>query len=76
MTLIVRYCLGRLIFSIDLHVDYNEWLKRLDAQLNNENQNTTKVPKVIKLTNKKKINKTLGTSVINSPISPLLPGSL
>ena len=35
-------------------VDKNLWLKRLNAQLNKPtNQNSVKVPKVIKLTNKK-----------------------
>ena len=44
------------------------WLKRLDTQLNKPtNQNLLKVPKVVRSTNKK----TLGTSVINSLLSPL-----
>ena len=42
-------------------LDYNKWLKkRLDIQLNEQtNQNSIKVPKVVK---------TLGTSEINSPM--------
>ena len=37
-------------------VDYNQWLKRLDIQLNEPiNRNLIKVPKVIKPTNKKTI---------------------
>ena len=36
-------------------IDYNKWLKRLnDTQLNEQtNKNSSKVPKVVKLTNKK-----------------------
>ena len=35
-------------------VDYNQWLKRLDAQLNKTpNQNSITVPMVVKPTNKK-----------------------
>ncbi len=47
-------------------VDLNQWLERLNTQLNKPtNQNLVKVPKVVELTNKKMIlNKTLGTSVI------------
>ena len=49
-------------------VDHNKWLKRLDTELYvPTNQKTTKVPKVFESTNKKTL---LGTSVINSPISP------
>ena len=37
-------------------VEFNMWLKCLDTQLNiPTNQNSTKVPKVIKSTNKKKV---------------------
>ena len=60
------------MYPITSSVDYSLWLKRLDTQLNEAtNQNSRKVPKVIKLTNKKMLLKTLGTSVINSPMSPL-----
>ena len=35
-------------------VDYNQWLKRWDTQLNEPNiQNLTQVPKVVKPSNKK-----------------------
>ena len=52
-------------------VDYNLWIKRLDTQLNEQtNQNSTKVHMIVKPTNKKSYFKTLGTSVINSPMSP------
>ena len=45
----------------------NQWLKRLDSQLHElTNKNSIEVPKVVKPTNKK----TLGTSVINSLMSP------
>ena len=47
-------------------VDYNLLLKRLTNQ-----SKLTKVLKVVKPTNKKTLLKTLGTSVINSPLSPL-----
>ena len=48
-------------------------MKSLDTQVNKPtNQNTLKVPKVVEPTNKKLYYKTLGTSVVNSPI-PLSP---
>ena len=54
-------------------VDYNERLKSLNSQLNKPtNQNLVRVPKVVKQTNKKTLLKILGTSVINSPLSPPL----
>ena len=54
-------------------VDYNLWLKHLDTQHNEpSNQNVINVPKVIK---PNIILKLWGkTSVINSPMSPPLPG--
>ena len=43
-----------MIHKITTSVDYNKWLKRLDTQLNQPtNQNSIKVPKVVKQTNKK-----------------------
>ena len=61
-----------IIHKIASSVDYNYWLKRLDTQLNEStNQNSLKVPKVEKPTNKKTLLKTLGTSVINSTYVPL-----
>ena len=46
------------------------WLKRLDTQLNEStNQNSLNVSKVVKPLNKKTQLKTLGTSVINNPLS-------
>ena len=40
--------------KITLSVDYNYWLKRLNTQLNElTKQNSVKVPKVVKPTNKK-----------------------
>ena len=46
------------------------WLKRLDTQLiKSTKQNLSKVPKVVEPTNNKDL-KTLGTSVINSQMSP------
>ena len=60
------------MYPITSSVDYNSRLKRLDTQLNEAaNQNSRKVPKVIKLTNKNMLLKSLWTSVINSPMSPL-----
>ena len=57
-----------LIHKITHSVDYDWWLKRLDTQLDKPtNQNPLKALKVVKPTNEK----TLGTSVINSPLSPL-----
>ena len=45
-------------------VDYNQGLKRLEPKPTN--QNPLKVPKRIR----KRYNKTFGTSVINSPLTP------
>ena len=51
--------------------DYNQWLKRLDTQLNEPKKtNSIIVPKVVKPTNNIRYYNTLGTSVINSPMSP------
>ena len=45
--------------------------ENLDTQLNEPtNQNTLKVPKVVKPTNKKMLLYDMGSSVINSPMSP------
>ena len=50
-------------------VDINQWLKRSNTQLNKPtNQNSVKVPKVVRPTNKKRYCKTLGTIVINSSL--------
>ena len=38
--------------------------------MNQQIQNLTKVPKVVKPTNKKTLSKNFGTSEINSPMSP------
>ncbi len=52
-------------------LDYNQWLKSLDTHLNEPtNQNSTKAPKVVKPSNKKRYYKTLGTSSKDSPMSP------
>ena len=60
-----------MIHKILSPVDYNYWLERLETQLNEStNQNSLKVPRVVKPTNKKTLLKKLGTSVINSPLSP------
>ena len=57
------------VTKINLSVDYNRWLKRLDAQLNEPtNQNLIKVSKVVKAKEKKRFYKTLRTRVINSPM--------
>ena len=66
-----------MIHKIPSSVDYNYSLKRLDTQLNEStNQNSLKVPKVVKQTNKKTFLKILRTSVINSPLSPSFLGYL
>ena len=60
-----------MMIYINLHsVDYNQWLKRLDNQPNKPtNLNSIKIAKVVKPMNNKTLFKTLGTSVINSPMS-------
>ena len=55
-----------MINKITTSVDYNEWLERLDTQLNDPaNQNSIKGPKVVKPIIRELYYKTLGTSVIN-----------
>ena len=58
--------------KITTSVDHNKWLKRLNTQLYEPtNQNSKKVPKVVSQQIRKRYYKSLGTSVINSPLSPL-----
>ena len=53
-----------MIHKITPSVDYNQFLKLLDTQLNEPtNQNSMKVLKYVKPTNKKTLLKTLGTGV-------------
>ena len=60
-----------MIHKIPFYVDYNFWLKCLDTQLiESTNKKLLKVPKVVKPTNRKTLLVTVGTSVINSPLSP------
>ena len=60
-----------IIHKITPIVYYIWWLKRKHTQLNEPtNQNSIKVPKVVKPSNKKRLNKTFWTSVINRPLSP------
>ena len=50
-----------MIHKIIPYLDYNQWLKRLETQLNEPtNQNSFKVPKVVKYLNKKTILKDFG----------------
>ena len=63
-----------MIHEIPSTLGYNYWLKRLDSdtRLNEStNQNSLKVLKVVKPTNKKTLLRTFGTSVINSRLSSL-----
>ncbi len=40
-----------IIHKTTIYIDYNEWLKRLDTQFNEQtNQNSVKVPIVVKKT--------------------------
>ena len=48
----------------------NSLFCRLQVLVETFGQASLKVPKVVKPTNKKTLLKTLGTSVINSPLSP------
>ena len=60
-----------MIHKIPSSVDYNYLLKRSDTQHNESiNQNSLKVPKVGKATNKKTLSKIFRTIVINSPLPP------
>ena len=65
-----------IIHKFTAFVDYNQWLKRLDTQINKAKKNSIKVTKVVMTLNKKRYNKTLGTSVVNSPMSPPFHRSL
>ena len=59
------------IHKITPSVDYNKWLKRLYILLNEPtNQNSIKVAKVVESMIRKRHCKTLGTSILNSPITP------
>ena len=60
-----------IINKITLSVDYNYGLKRLNTKLNeSSNQNSLKSPKLFNKQIRKRYYKTLGTSVIKSPMSP------
>ena len=59
-----------IINKITPSLDYNYWLNRLETYLNEStNQNSIKVPKVVKPTNKNKSHKTLGTSILTAQSS-------
>ena len=59
-----------MIHKIYPYVDYNWWLKRMGTQRNEPtNQNSIKIPIVVKPMNRKRYYKTLGNSVIMSPPS-------
>ena len=60
--------------KITPYVDLNEMFGHSTNELNN--QNSIKVPKVIEPTYKKWSFKTLGTSVINSPMSTPSPDTI
>ena len=63
-----------MIYKITTSVDYNYWLKHLEILLNEPtNQNSVKVPKVVKPTNNKTIIK-LENWCNKQPIIPFLPG--
>ena len=49
-----KFCTSQMIIhKISPSVDYNQWLKRFDTQLNDPtNKNLNQVPKVVKPTNK------------------------
>ena len=52
-------------------VENNYWLKRLDTQLNEQTFQIQEGPKrLLRKRIRKRYYKTLGTSVINSPMSP------
>ncbi len=60
-----------MINKISPSVDYNHWLKRFNTQLSKQtNKNSINSPKLLSQQIRKKYYKTLGTSVINSPMSP------
>ncbi len=61
----LRY-IANMIHIINASVDCNQWIKRLDNQVNDRtNQNFIKVPKVVKPTNKKTLLYNLGDYWIN-----------
>ena len=63
------------IHKITLSVDYSKWMKRFDTQLNEStNQNSRKVRKVVKPTNKKTLLQNLGDKCNKQLNVPSLPG--
>ena len=63
-----------MIYKINPSVNYNQWLKRFDNQLKEPtNQSLIKVPKSLIQRIRKRYYKTLGTTVINSPMSTSYP---
>ena len=64
-----------MIHKIAPSVDYNQLLKRLDTQLNEPaNQNSLKVPKVVKPMNKKTFLQDFGNKCNKQPNIPSLAG--
>ena len=64
---LINWCTSLMIIHNSISfVDYNEWLKRLEPI----NQNSIKVPKLLRQPIRYLYYKTLGTSVKNSPMSP------
>ena len=58
-----------MIHKITISVDYNQWLKRLDTQNNEQTNQNPKSPKLLGQRIRKRYYKTLGNSAKNSPMS-------
>ena len=72
---LINWCTSpMMIHKITASVNWNYWLKCLNTQLDElTNQNLLKSPKLLSQQIRKRCFKTLGTSVLNSTMSPLLP---
>ena len=61
-----------MLHNITLSIDYKQWFKRFDTKLNEPtNQDSVKLQKLLSQRIRKRVYKTLGTSLINSLLSPL-----
>ena len=61
-----------MIHKMNPSVDYNQWLKRMNTQLNEQtNQNSLESSKLLSQRIRKRFYKTLGTSVTNSTLPTL-----
>ena len=64
-----------MMHKINSSVDFNQWLKCFDTQLNEPtNKNSTEAPKVVKPTYKNTLSYNFGVLYNKQPNFPFLPG--